>query len=462
MSTLKIYNSLSNEKEIFKPLIPGRISIYVCGITVYDYCHIGHARSLIVFDVIVRYLRARGFAVKYVRNITDVDDKIIQRAAENKEACEQLTERFITAMHEDEKALGILPPDVEPRATGHIAQIIELIQQLIAGGFAYVADNKDVCFSVRDFKDYGKLSRRDVEKLISGARVSIGEQKRDPLDFVLWKISKPGEPTWDSPWGAGRPGWHIECSAMSTEILGQPFDIHGGGMDLKFPHHENEIAQSEAANGKTFANTWMHAGLLLVNKEKMSKSLGNFFTIREVLEQQDPEIIRYFMISAHYRSPVNYSAETLAQVRSSLERLYTAIRGLPEVENARALPYEDAFSAAMDDDFNSPVALAVLFDMAHEVNRLKEQNQIQEASTIASVLKRLGGIFQILQENPEEFLRGDTSDQETASIESLISERNMARASKNFARADEIRKELLSMGIVIEDGSAGTTWRRVG
>lgn len=460
MSILKIYNSLTNEKEVFKPLVPGRIGMYVCGITVYDYCHIGHARSLIIFDVIVRYLRTRGFLVKYVRNITDVDDKIIQRANENQESCDQLTERFIQAMHEDEAALGILPPDVEPRATGHIADIIRLIQELINADIAYIAENKDVCFSVRKFKDYGKLSRRDIEKLISGARVSVGENKQDPLDFVLWKISKPGEPTWDSPWGAGRPGWHIECSAMSTEILGQPFDIHGGGMDLKFPHHENEIAQSEAAAQKTFANIWMHAGLLLVNKEKMSKSLGNFFTIREVLAEHHPEIIRYFMISAHYRSPVNYSVETLAQVRSSLERLYTAIRGLPEIEGARALPYEDAFQAAMDDDFNTPVALAVLFDMAHDINRFKEQGQINEAAILGSVLKRLAQIFHILRENPEEFLRGEVSEDDSSKIEALIEERKTSRANKNFARADEIRQELLSMGIVIEDTASGTTWRR--
>lgn len=460
MSILKIYNSLSNEKEVFTPLVPGRIGIYVCGITVYDYCHIGHARSLIVFDVIVRFLRTRGFFVTYVRNITDVDDKIIQRAQENHEKSDELAERFIQAMHEDEAALGILPPDREPRATGHMAQIIRLIQELLDHGVAYVAENKDVYFSVRQFEDYGKLSRRDIEKLISGARVSVGEQKQDPLDFVLWKMSKPGEPAWDSPWGIGRPGWHIECSAMSTEILGQPFDIHGGGMDLKFPHHENEIAQSEAAAGKTFANIWMHAGLLLINKEKMSKSLGNFFTIREVLSEHHPEVIRYFMISAHYRSPLNYSTETLEQVQSSLERLYMAIRGLTLVEGARALPYEDAFQTAMDDDFNTPVALAVLFDMAHDINRFKEQDQMKEAAIIASVLKRLAQIFHILQENPEEFLRGNTTDQEVSKINNLISERNAARASKNFSRADEIRQELLSMGVVIEDSASGTSWRR--
>jgi cysteinyl-tRNA synthetase len=460
MSTLKIYNSLTDQEDVFKPIVQGRIGIYVCGITVYDYCHIGHARSLIVFDVIVRYLRALGFSVNFVRNITDVDDKIIQRALENQESCDALTERFIQAMHEDEKQLGILPPDVEPRATQHISDIIRVIEQLIAANAAYVAPNGDVCFSVREFKEYGKLSKRDIEKLISGARVSVGEQKRDPLDFVLWKLSKPGEPTWDSPWGKGRPGWHIECSAMSTEILGQPFDIHGGGMDLKFPHHENEIAQSEAACGKPFANIWMHAGLLLINKEKMSKSLGNFLTIREVLKEHHPEVIRYFMISAHYRSPVNYSDETLAQVRSSLERLYTAMRGLPEVENARILAYEDAFQSAMNDDFNTPVALSVFFDMAHEIHRLREQNLVNEAAILASGLKRLAGIFHILQANPEEFLRGNMPEEEVAKIEALIAERQSARANKNFARADEIRQELLAMGVVIEDAAAGTSWRK--
>ncbi len=328
---LKIYNTLTKQKEIFEPVEPGKIKIYVCGMTVYDYNHIGHARSFIIFDVIVRYLRSQDFDVTYVRNITDVDDKIINRANENNEACEALTERFIQAMHEDDKALDILPPDQEPRATHYMPQIIDLIKTLVKKEYGYVTSTGDVFFHVRRFKEYGKLSHRDLEKLIAGARVEIGENKKDPLDFSLWKPAKPGEPSWDSPWGQGRPGWHIECSAMSASLLGQPFDIHGGGMDLKFPHHENEIAQSEAACDKAFANIWMHAGLLQINKEKMSKSLGNFLTIREVLEEHHPEILRYFMLSSHYRSPANYSEESLENAHSALERHYIALRGLPEV-----------------------------------------------------------------------------------------------------------------------------------
>ena len=326
---MQIYNSLTKQKTEFTPIKPNHVSLYVCGITVYDYCHIGHARSMIIFDVAVRYLRSRGFTVNYVRNITDIDDKIINRANENQEAWDALTERFIDAMHEDERALNILPPDHEPRATNYIPQIIVLIEKIIEQGYAYVAKNGDVYFDVRKFKEYGKLSHRDIEQLEVGARVGLGDEKRDSLDFVLWKMAKPDEPTWDSPWGKGRPGWHIECSAMSTDLLGQPFDIHGGGMDLKFPHHENEIAQSEAANTCCFANRWMHVGLLQVSGEKMSKSLGNFFTIREVLDEQDVELVRYFMISGHYRSPVNYSEENLSQLRSGLDRLYLAMRGLP-------------------------------------------------------------------------------------------------------------------------------------
>ncbi len=454
---LKIFNSLTKKKETFKPIVPGKVGIYVCGITVYDYCHIGHARSMIVFDVVTRYMRACGYDVNYVHNITDIDDKIINRANENGESCEALTMRFIDALHEDEKALGIKPSDLEPRATEHLKEIIELVQALIESGNAYVADNGDVYFDVRKFKSYGKLSHRNIDDLISGARVEIGDVKRDPLDFVLWKIAKPDEPKWESPWGAGRPGWHIECSAMSTHFLGQPFDIHGGGLDLKFPHHENEIAQSEAAHNKTFANIWMHAGLLQVDNEKMSKSLNNFFTIREILEKYHFEEVRYFMLAGHYRSPVNYSEDNLAKVHQSLISLYTALRGLPEVSEENT-EFDKKFNQAMDDDFNTPVAFSVLFEMAREINRLREQNDTQQAAKLASGLKRLGGILGLLQQDPEVYLKGNSDDAEK--IDALIEQRNQARRDKDWAKADRIRDQLVSMRVVIEDDAKGTTWRR--
>ena len=454
---LKIFNSLTKKKETFKPIVPGKVGIYVCGITVYDYCHIGHARSMIVFDVVTRYMRARGYDVNYVHNITDIDDKIINRANENGESCEALTMRFIDALHEDEKALGIKPSDLEPRATEHLKEIIELVQALIESGNAYVADNGDVYFDVRKFKSYGKLSHRNIDDLISGARVEIGDIKRDPLDFVLWKIAKPDEPKWESPWGAGRPGWHIECSAMSTHFLGQPFDIHGGGLDLKFPHHENEIAQSEAAHNKNFANIWMHAGLLQVDNEKMSKSLNNFFTIREILEKYHFEEVRYFMLAGHYRSPVNYSEDNLAKVHQSLISLYTALRGLPEVSEENT-EFDKKFNQAMDDDFNTPVAFSVLFEMAREINRLREQNDTQQAAKLASGLKRLGGILGLLQQDPEVYLKGNSDDAEK--IDALIEQRNQARRDKDWAKADRIRDQLVSMRVVIEDDAKGTTWRR--
>lgn len=457
--TLQIYNSLTKQKHEFVPVVPGKIRIYVCGITVYDYCHIGHARSIILFDVIVRCLRSRGWEVEYVRNITDIDDKIIKRANENGETVDALTHRFIDAMHEDERALGVLEPDHEPQATNYVAQIIVLIEQIIEQGYAYVAKNGDVCFEVRKFKEYGKLSHRNIEDLLAGVRVEIGEGKRDPLDFVLWKLAKPDEPKWESPWGDGRPGWHIECSAMSTGLLGQPFDIHGGGMDLKFPHHENEIAQSEAANNKGFANTWMHVGLLQVSGEKMSKSLNNFFTIREVLEEYDPELVRYFMISGHYRSPVNYAKENLAQLQNGLERLYLALRHLPDAEEEETA-FELKFNEAMDDDFNTPIAMSVLFDMAHEIQRLREKEELAAAAKLGKTLKRLAGTFGILQKDPSQFFQGDVSSQEVDKINDLIQERQKAREEKNWQRADEIRDELTAMGVVIED-SDKTTWRRV-
>jgi len=455
---LMIYDSLRGEKREFVPVTPGEIKIYSCGNTVYDYCHIGHARSEIVFDVIVKYLRSVGWKVTFVRNITDIDDKIIARANENQETCDELTNRMIAIMHEDEKALGLDSPDVEPRATQYIPQIIALIEKLIANGNAYVADNGDVYFEVRQFEQYGKLSHRDVDQLCVGARIQMGEQKKDPLDFVLWKSSKPGEPTWDSPWGAGRPGWHIECSAMSTDILGQPFDIHGGGMDLKFPHHENEIAQSEAACGHGFANTWMHVGLLNVNGEKMSKSLNNFFTIRDVLAEYHPELVRYFMVTAHYRSPVNFSKENLSQCQHALMRLYTALRDVPEVP-ADAGAFAQSFHEAMQDDFNTSEALAVLFEMAKQINRLKKQGELQQAGALASALKAFGFVLGILQQDPNHFLQGD-SNQDASKIEALIAARNQAREDKNWQQADQIRDQLAAMNIEIEDGPQGTRWRR--
>lgn len=457
---LQIYNSLSGEKKVFTPIHPGEVKIYACGQTVYDYCHIGHARAMVVFDMIVRYLRLQHYKVTFVRNITDIDDKIIKRANENGETCDALTERFINIMHADEQALGLTLVDHEPRATGYIIPIIHLIQTLLDKEAAYIADNGDVCFAVRKFASYGKLAKRDIEKLISGARIDIQEGKKDPLDFVLWKLAKPSEPQWESPWGLGRPGWHIECSAMAATLLGQPFDIHGGGMDLKFPHHENEIAQSEAAHGKTFANTWMHVGLLNVEGEKMSKSLNNFFTIREVLEKHPAEVIRFFMVNAHYRSPVNYSVDNMEQAKQSLMRLYTAIRGLDlsSAENQAFVPFSE-WVAAMNDDFNSPVAIAFLFDKAREINRLREMGDISQATALALRVKQSAAIFGFLQMDPETFLQGDASDDFSQHVEKLIANRMVARQEKNWAESDRIRDELKKMRVVIEDGAQGTTWR---
>ncbi|MEA3278934.1 MAG: cysteine--tRNA ligase, partial [Pseudomonadota bacterium] len=376
---LQIYNSLTRQKEEFVPLEPGKVRMYVCGMTVYDYCHLGHARVMVVFDVVSRYLRERGFDVTYVRNITDIDDKIINRANEKGEAFSDLTERFIQAMHEDSDVLGILPPSEEPRATTHMAEIISMVRALIDKGYAYVADNGDVYYSVAKFTGYGRLSGKDPEELRAGARVEIGEAKRDPLDFALWKAAKPGEPAWDSPWGQGRPGWHIECSAMSTSCLGNHFDIHGGGADLQFPHHENEIAQSEGATGEPFVNLWMHNGFVRVNEEKMSKSLGNFFTVREILRRYRPEEVRYFILTSQYRSPLNYDDEHLQNARGALTRLYTALRGLPAAEPMGAERFRERFHAAMDDDFNTPEALAVLFDLVREINRVRAEDEVEAA-----------------------------------------------------------------------------------
>lgn len=451
-----IYNSLTQTKEEFKPLQNNKIGMYVCGITVYDYCHIGHARTVVAFDVIYRYLQHLGYQVHYVRNITDIDDKIINRAIENKESIQDLTARFISAMHEDFDALGVARPNEEPRATAYMKPMIDLIEQLMDKELAYVADNGDVYYAVERFKDYGKLSHRKLEDMRAGERVDINESKRDPMDFVLWKMAKPEEPHWNSPWGQGRPGWHIECSAMATRCLGNTFDIHGGGFDLQFPHHENEIAQSEGATGQPFANTWMHVGFVNINDEKMSKSLKNFFTIREVLEEYSPEIIRMFLVSSHYRSAVNYSLDNLAKAQGALERLYTALRGRDLTASLPARDDVDArFEDAMNDDFNTPEALAVLFDLAREVNRLKDQPE--QADKLAVKLKHLGSVLGILQNDPESFLQGT---EDNAWILALIEERKQARLDKNFKRSDEIRDELLSKGIILEDGPTGTTWRK--
>ncbi len=456
---LKIYNSLTRQKEEFKPIRPGNVGMYVCGVTIYDLCHIGHGRTFVGFDVVVRYLRYLGYQVNFVRNITDVDDKIIKRAAENQESCEALTERLIGEMHADFDALNLQRPDIEPRATLHIGEIIELVERLLATGNAYVADNGDVLFAIDSFPDYGRLSGQDLEQLQAGARVSVEEAKRNPLDFVLWKMSKPGEPTWDSPWGPGRPGWHIECSAMNSKHLGNHFDIHGGGSDLMFPHHENEIAQSCCAHHTAYVNTWMHTGMVMVDREKMSKSLGNFFTIRDVLKVYDAETVRYFLMSGHYRSQLNYSDENLNQGRAALERLYTALRGLPVVAAAGGEQYVERFRAAMDDDFNTPEAYSVLFDLAREVNRLKGEGAA-EAAALAGRLRELAGVLGLLEQDPEAFFKGNEADDEVAEIEALIKARNDARAAKDWPAADAARNRLTEMGIVLEDGAGGTSWRR--
>ncbi len=462
--SLQIYNSLTREKAPFNPIEPGKIRMYVCGMTVYDYCHLGHARVLVAFDVITRYLRAAGYDVHYVRNITDVDDKIIKRANENGESCDSLTARFIDAMHEDEARLGVLPPSEEPRATAHMGQIIEMVQTLIDKGYAYAADNGDVYYRVAKFEGYGKLSNRNLEEMQAGARVEVNDQKENPFDFVLWKAAKPGEVSWPSPWGEGRPGWHIECSAMSKCCLGETFDIHGGGPDLPFPHHENEIAQSEAANGKPFVNTWMHAGAVRVNKEKMSKSLGNFFTIREILDKYDAEVVRYFLTMGHYRSQIDYSEESLKEARGALDRFYHALRGLPEVEEGElGNDVEQRFHAAMADDFNTAGALAVLFEQAREINRIKAED-VTGAARLAAQLKRLGGILGLLQQDPDAYLKGGAGQDgpQAEEIEALIVQRAEAKKARDFATADRIRDELKAQRIILDDSREGTTWRREG
>jgi cysteinyl-tRNA synthetase len=458
---MQIYNSFTQKKEDFVPKDAKNVGLYVCGITTYDYCHLGHARMLVAFDVVVRYLRAKGYGVNYVRNITDIDDKILNRASENGELFSDLTDRFIDAMHEDERSLSILPPDQEPRATGHIEEIVQMIEVLVSKDAAYKADNGDVYFSVVSFQNYGKLSKKKLDELLDGARVDIGELKRDPRDFVLWKSSPDGGVGWDSPWGYGRPGWHIECSAMSTCALGNNFDIHGGGSDLLFPHHENEIAQSEAATGEKFANIWMHNGPLRVDNEKMSKSLGNFFTVREVLKKYDAEVVRHLLIASHYRSPINYSESSLQQSSAALERLYIGLQGV-DVDSAKSLTnsrFEKAFLKAMDDDFNTAEAFGVLFDLVKELNKEKAAGA-ELAGQLGALLVKLGAILGVLQQSPENFLQGRVgSDVDAGEVEGLIVARKTARADKDWAKADEIRDKLAELKVVVEDSADGSSWR---
>lgn len=464
---LKIYNTLTRDKQVFTPIIAGKVSMYVCGMTVYDFCHLGHGRVMVVFDMVNRWLRASGYVVTYVRNITDIDDKIIKRAHENNETIHQLTQRFIGAMDEDSTKLGVLRPSLDPRATVYVQNMIDMISALIDKGFAYTADNGDVYYSVNNFPGYGKLSGKSLEDLRAGERVEIDTHKKDPMDFVLWKAAKPNEPSWDSPFGGpnkgkGRPGWHIECSAMSAHHLGRQFDIHGGGQDLQFPHHENEIAQSEAAHSHDgqpcqMVNYWMHNGFVRIDDEKMSKSLGNFFTIRTVLEKYDAEVVRFFILRAHYRSPLNYSDAHLDDAKAALTRLYTALRGIEITKTAINWnqPQAAKFKAAMDDDFNTPEALAVLFDLANDVNKTKSAES-------ASLLKNLAKVVGLLERAPELYLQGDTEQalDQGLDIDALIIQRNEAKKSKNFAVADQIRKELAGAGIVLEDTPQGTIWRR--
>jgi cysteinyl-tRNA synthetase len=457
---LQIFNTLSRKKEQFTPIEPGKAGLYVCGITIYDYCHVGHARTYVAFDVINRYLRFSGYDVTYVRNITDVDDKIIKRAADNNESCDALTERFTKAMHADFAALGLMPADIEPRVTTHMAEIIRMIEQLIEKDYAYVAKDGDVLFDVSKYGAYGALSQQNLDMLQSGARVEVADNKDDPLDFVLWKSAKPGEPFWTSPWGNGRPGWHIECSAMSAKHLGQQFDIHGGGSDLQFPHHENEIAQSTCAHGTKYVNTWIHTGMVQVDKEKMSKSLGNFFTVKDVLAQYNAEAVRYFLLSSHYRSQLNYSTENLEQAHAALGRLYTALRNItPDEDIDMNSDYIVRFKLAMDDDFNTPEALPVLFELAREVNRFKE-TEPDKAVKLAGILKRLAGVLGMLQGDAEQFLQSGASDVEVAEIEALITQRNTARAAKDWAAADAARDALTAKGIIVEDKNGVTSWRK--
>ena len=458
---LKIYNTLTNKKEEFQPIDANEIGIYVCGMTVYDFCHMGHARVLVMFDVITRHLRRTFTKVKYVRNITDIDDKIISRAIENNEDIYSLTKRFIDAMHEDEHSLGVLSPDIEPRATDSIDKMINMIDMLSKQGLAYQGKNGDVFYSVRKFKEYGKLSGKNLDDLIAGVRVDIESNKKDPLDFVLWKKAKSDEPSWPSPWGDGRPGWHIECSAMSNHFISNHFDIHGGGMDLTFPHHENEIAQSEGANNCKFVNTWMHVGFVNIDEEKMSKSLNNFFTIRDVLKNYDGETLRYFLISSHYRSPLNYSEANIKSAQSGLKRLYIAVKGLSinnEDSSILGINYEEKFNEALNDDFNTPMALSILFEIAKQINIERTTNP-EKAAALSSQLVKLGNYIGILQYNAEEYLKLG-SELSESEISKKIEQREAARNTRNFALSDQIRDELIELGIILEDSINGTSWRR--
>ncbi len=455
---LTIYNSLTRAKQRFVALRPGKVGMYVCGMTVYDFCHLGHARVLVIFDLVCRWLQASGYQVTYVRNITDIDDKIIKRALDSGEPFEQLTGRFIEAMSQDAAALGVRKPDREPRATANIPQMLKLIAMLLDKGLAYRADNGDVYYAVYKFNGYGKLSGKSLQQLRAGARVDIDSNKREPLDFVLWKAAKVGEPAWESPWGKGRPGWHIECSAMSERYLGAHFDIHGGGQDLQFPHHENEIAQSEGAHGHTFVNYWMHNGFVRIDDEKMSKSLGNFFTVREVLHRYDAEVVRFFIVRAHYRSPLNYSDQHLDDAKQALTRLYTALKAFDLEASNNEIDWDSAFAKrfreAMDDDFNTPEAIAVLFELANEINR-------SQSREFAQLLRALGAILGLLERDPVAFLQaGGGADLSAEEIDAQIMARKVARKEKNFAEADRIRDQLLAMGVVLEDSSGGTSWRR--
>lgn len=459
---LQIHNSLTKQKDVFTPIEAGKVKLYVCGMTVYDLCHVGHARVMVVFDVVTRYLRACGYEVTYIRNITDIDDKIIARANQNGESIQSLTERFIAEMHQDADALGVIRPNLEPKATESMAEIIAMIDTLISKDFAYAADNGDVYYDVSKFEGYGKLSGRNIEELRSGERVAVNEAKDDPLDFVLWKAAKPEEPAWPSPWGRGRPGWHIECSAMSATCLGEHFDIHGGGQDLQFPHHENEIAQSEAAHGCQSVNYWMHNGFVRIDDEKMSKSLGNFFTVREVLARYSPEVVRYFILTSHYRSPLNYSDESLEQAKSALTRYYTALR---DVEAQADVVWQDdeefgaRFTVAMDDDFNTALALSIMADVRQALNKVSGDHE--RARYLAGLLRSFGDVLGLFQQSAEAFLLGDTANDDLAvKVEALIDGRNTARANKDWAKADEVRDELTAMGIILEDNAGKTTWRK--
>jgi cysteinyl-tRNA synthetase len=477
MSQLSIYNSMTGRKQTFTPLNAGKVGMYVCGMTVYDYCHIGHARVLVAFDLAVRWLMQLGYEINYIRNITDIDDKIITRAAENGEDISVLTQRFIEAMHEDAAALGCLTPNAEPRATDHIDEMQQMIETLVTGDYAYPADNGDVYYAVDSFADYGKLSKRNLDEMQAGSRVEVETVKRNPFDFVLWKAAKPNEPQWASPWGQGRPGWHIECSAMSIKCLGNTFDIHGGGHDLQFPHHENEIAQSEASTGCEYARNWMHVGFINVDGEKMSKSLHNFFTIRDVMAKYHPETVRYFLLSSHYRSQVNFSDVALDEAHNSLSRLYHALK-IAEQQKGQTLDVDDElvnkayasaagqeFIAGMNDDFNSSAAISVLFGLARDINKAIKAEEVDKAWQLAQQLKALAQVLNILQQPVSKFLQAVIGDEQDSgftdtAIDNLIIERADAKANKNFARADEIRVQLKDAGIELEDSRTGTTWRR--